>query len=272
MKKFIFITGVVFLMANVSECYAEKCIGSTGKTEITKQDCKTCGANCDWEIVDGKLSITGSGDMYSWNYSQLGNVPWFEYSSSIKSVEIGSGITSIGNHSLRPTNSTSITIPDTITHIDGEPLCATTGHLTELIIPDSWADDNTTISDTLFHKSCFATQYADKGICANAQIVCLGNVEKCKTALAKFDANKNCTLSYCIDSDRIVAADSENCNSGNYYWNGIACVREPDVSKRACCPVCADLDGYCSRIRYTLPEADEATSNDNENMIEWIFE
>ena len=30
--------------------------------------------------------------------------------------------------------------------------------------------------------------------------------------------------------------------------------------------------GYCYRVRYTLPEADELTSNDNENMIEWIFE
>ena len=30
--------------------------------------------------------------------------------------------------------------------------------------------------------------------------------------------------------------------------------------------------GYCYRIRYTLPEADELTSDDNENMIEWIFE
>ena len=31
--------------------------------------------------------------------------------------------------------------------------------------------------------------------------------------------------------------------------------------------------GYCClRTRYTLPEADEATSNDNENTIEWIFE
>ncbi len=32
--------------------------------------------------------------------------------------------------------------------------------------------------------------------------------------------------------------------------------------------------GYCEiiKLRYTLPEADAATSNDNENMIEWIFE
>ena len=32
--------------------------------------------------------------------------------------------------------------------------------------------------------------------------------------------------------------------------------------------------GYCKiiKLRHTLPEADEATSDDNENMIEWIFE
>ncbi|MBR1399724.1 MAG: leucine-rich repeat protein [Alphaproteobacteria bacterium] len=269
MKKFIFTTGVVLLMANVSECYAEKCIGSTGKTEITKQDCKTCGANCDWEIVDGKLSITGSGDMYNWSNSST-DIPW--RGKALTSIDIGSGITSIGRHAFISTSLTSIAIPDTITAISGEAFCGSEAHLTELIIPDSWADDNINLGNSVFQKSCFATQYADKAVCANAQIVCLGNVEKCKTALAKFDANKNCTLSYCIDSDRIVAADSENCNSGNYYWNGIECVREPDVSKRTCCPVCADLDGYCSRIRYTLPEADEATSNDNENMIEWIFE
>ncbi|MBR3662207.1 MAG: leucine-rich repeat protein [Alphaproteobacteria bacterium] len=36
----------------------------------------------------------------------------------------------------------------------------------------------------------------------------------------------------------------------------------------------ADNFGICREIktRYTLPEADAATSNDNENMIEWIFE
>ena len=31
-------------------------------------------------------------------------------------------------------------------------------------------------------------------------------------------------------------------------------------------------DGLCYRRRYTLPEADAATSDDYENMIEWIFE
>ncbi|MBR3662139.1 MAG: leucine-rich repeat domain-containing protein [Alphaproteobacteria bacterium] len=30
--------------------------------------------------------------------------------------------------------------------------------------------------------------------------------------------------------------------------------------------------GYCLRTRYSLQEADAATSDDNENLIEWIFE
>ena len=43
------------------------------------------------------------------------------------------------------------------------------------------------------------------------------------------------------------------------------------------CQQCANENhvleyGTCYRKRYTLPEADEATSNDNENTIEWIFE
>ena len=33
------------------------------------------------------------------------------------------------------------------------------------------------------------------------------------------------------------------------------------------------LDGECvAKLRYTMEEADAATSDDNENMIEWIFE
>ena len=33
------------------------------------------------------------------------------------------------------------------------------------------------------------------------------------------------------------------------------------------------VNGVCvGKLRYTIPEADAATSDDNENMIEWIFE
>ena len=49
------------------------------------------------------------------------------------------------------------------------------------------------------------------------------------------------------------------------------------LSLNADCAECKNSNfsleyGYCYRKRYTLPEADAATSNDNENMIEWIFE
>ena len=70
MKKMILFTGVAILAMNIPTSYAEKCLGSTGKTETTEVECKTCGDNCDWEIVDGKLLITGTGKMHNWYDSQ----------------------------------------------------------------------------------------------------------------------------------------------------------------------------------------------------------
>ncbi len=49
------------------------------------------------------------------------------------------------------------------------------------------------------------------------------------------------------------------------------------LSLNADCAECKNSNfsleyGYCYRKRYTIPEADAATSDDFENMIEWIFE
>ncbi len=55
-------------------------------------------------------------------------------------------------------------------------------------------------------------------------------------------------------------------NCGNkFVQKGTGCVDK-------CLPGYSAYYDYCLRTRYTLPEADAATSNDNENMIEWIFE
>ena len=269
MKKLILLTSVVILAMNISESYAEKCLGSTGKTEITEVECKTCGDNCDWEIVDGKLLITGTGAIYDWsNTEAVTDCPW--YGKPITSVEFGSGITSIGRHAFLNTNLNSINIPDTITSVEGEAFCASTGHLTELIIPDSWADGNVYLG-SLFHKTCFAIPYADnRPVCSDAKIVCQGDAQKCKTALAKFDKNGNCTGEYCVNLNKIIAANYQQC-SGNYFWNGAGCVREPDLSKRKCCDSCKDMGGWCNRIRYTPAEAAPLLHNDNTNEVTITF-
>ena len=58
-----------------------------------------CGTNLTWtlDLLTGALSISGTGNMYSWNYS---SVPWNSSRSLIKSVTIGNGVTSIGDYAF----------------------------------------------------------------------------------------------------------------------------------------------------------------------------
>ncbi|MBR1399578.1 MAG: leucine-rich repeat domain-containing protein [Alphaproteobacteria bacterium] len=178
----------------------------------------------------------------------------------------------IGYGAFEQNNLTSIDLPESLEKIGGEAFHA--NPLTTLVIPDSVTSFgsfgsstlvNVTITDTL---ESLGTTYPFGGN-SNLSIVCKGDIEKCRSLVKKYRPDN---ISTEIDlSGNVIAATYEQCD-GQYFWNGIGCVKEPDISKRACCPVCADLDGYCSRIRYTLPEADKATSDDNENMIEWIFE
>ena len=58
-------------------------------------DSGTCGENLTWELdtATGSLTITGSGAMSDYD---SGEAPWYQYFSSIKTVSIESGVTSIG--------------------------------------------------------------------------------------------------------------------------------------------------------------------------------
>ena len=77
-------------------------------------DCGTQGDNVKWKLdtSTGKLDIWGSGAMIN------GTMPWNEYKSSIKAVEVEKGVTSIGNRAFyNCTSLTSIEIPDSVTSI-----------------------------------------------------------------------------------------------------------------------------------------------------------
>ena len=58
----------------------------------------SCGSNANWTLIDGVLRIYGSGAMNSFNYNDAG---WYTLRSSITSVIIESGITSIGSYAFR---------------------------------------------------------------------------------------------------------------------------------------------------------------------------
>ena len=78
----------------------------------------SCGDNATWSIVDGVLTISGTGAMY--DYDAEANpenpTPWFASRNSITSIEVEEGITSIGSYAFSGlTNVSKITLPQTVT-------------------------------------------------------------------------------------------------------------------------------------------------------------
>ena len=74
----------------------------------------TCGTNLTWELDNGVLTISGTGDMENYLQDDEG-APWSEYSGNIKSIVIKNGVTSIGNNAFANCyNAAAVTIPDSV--------------------------------------------------------------------------------------------------------------------------------------------------------------
>lgn len=69
-------------------------------TVSAASDSGTCGDNLTWsfDTETGVLDITGSGAMT--NYSFSSHAPWYSYRSSVKTVNIGNNVTSIGSYAF----------------------------------------------------------------------------------------------------------------------------------------------------------------------------
>ena len=103
----------------------------------------TCGKNLTWTLdSNGTLTISGTGKM--WDYDRISDngsyktsAPWGECYSSITSVVINDGVTSISNYAFYNCSSlTSVTIPDSVTSI-GTGAFLNCSSLTSVTIPDS---------------------------------------------------------------------------------------------------------------------------------------
>ena len=103
-----------------------------------------CGDGVTWTYDAGTLTISfsGSGTGAMADYDDQ---PWKDYRSSITSVVIEDGVTSIGNSAFRNSGLTSITIPASVTSI-GENAFRKSG-LTSITIPASV----TTIGKSAFY-------------------------------------------------------------------------------------------------------------------------
>ncbi|MBR1398552.1 MAG: leucine-rich repeat domain-containing protein [Alphaproteobacteria bacterium] len=253
----------------------------------------TCGTNCNWVLENGKLSITGGangevGTMDDYSVTDdgtTGNIPWWNYKGSITSVEI-SGVENIGVNALKMVGSVrDVSIGDSVTQIGSSAFYGT--QISSVVVPDSVTD----ISWAAFLSSSLTSltvpdtvEGLDGRVVGDwmnrVQIICKGGEESCENIRSqlknyRYYDHQNLVWKVKDISDKVVLANELQCNGEKYYWNGQQCNRRNEEGNIDCAEgwyatnkdVCAKI-----KLRYTLPEADEATSNDNENMIEWIFE
>jgi len=85
------------------------CLGFIGAGSAATQG--ICGEYITWSLDDeGNLAITGTGDIYDYDY----NGPW---GTEVKSVTLSDGIQRIGNHAFSGTSILDVCIPGTVVSI-----------------------------------------------------------------------------------------------------------------------------------------------------------
>ena len=97
-----------------------------------------CGDNLSFSLdSNGRLTISGKGDMYNYSQSSSGEHPWHDNYRDITEVVIENGVISIGKYSFEGcTNLTTVTIPNSITSI-GYSAFSNCKNLSTVTIPDS---------------------------------------------------------------------------------------------------------------------------------------
>lgn len=93
---------------------------TAGKTIVASGVCgaEGGGGNLTWKLdSEGCLTISGTGKMANWAQFKA---PWYEICSSVISVNIEAGVTSIGGSAFCSCSSlTEISIPEGVTSIGG---------------------------------------------------------------------------------------------------------------------------------------------------------
>ena len=106
---------------------------STVNAETSTSD--TCGTNLTWTLDNnGTLTVSGTGEMS--NFTSI-TMPWYSSRSSITSVVIQDGVTSIGDRAFMDCSSlNNVTIPNSVTNI-GTSAFYGCNSLSSVTIPNS---------------------------------------------------------------------------------------------------------------------------------------
>lgn len=93
---------------------AETSVKGAGTSAATSGDCSGSKGKVTWKYSNGKLTITGTGKMKD----MPSGAPWYGYCYEIEEVEVGEGVTNIGEAAFYDCYYlTKVTLPSTITSI-----------------------------------------------------------------------------------------------------------------------------------------------------------
>ncbi|MBR3662066.1 MAG: leucine-rich repeat domain-containing protein [Alphaproteobacteria bacterium] len=245
-------TNLIFLLIftlflEIGESWAVK-IPDEGVSGTCNND-----GTCLWNLDSaGKLTISaaaGAENVKMRDYTcsgnncstTNGNRPWENYLQEIKSVEVGDNITRLGNNAFQAAhNLTTVTGMKDVTDTGENGTFNFTG-LTSIDLP------------SVTHIGSYAFAH-------NEDLIYIGLPDEHVTIAD--NAFSNTRLSGCSGENRSACG---SCGE-KFVQAGVGCVDKCYKDYMPCSGYC------CLRTRYTLPEADAATSDDFENTIEWIFE
>ena len=179
----------------------------------------TCGDNLTWTFTtaDSTLTISGTGDMYDYGYSDQ---PWYNFNQGIKNISLPDGVTSIGRYAFYDCSAlTQVTIGNSVESI-GEAAFANCSALKQITLPESV---------TSIGERAFANCSALKQIALPESVTSIGEraFEDC-SALAQVtlpnsvtsigsSAFYNCSALTQVTWNAINCADSKSSNSSPFY-------------------------------------------------------
>ena len=237
MKKIVLILGIFACFAYESSAETWNCGPATGGVYSDS-------VKCTYDEASKTLTISGSGEMGNFPYqmNQSTETPWRD--KDIVHAVIEGNVTTIGDRVFKyARNLQDITGTENITRVGDAAFYNT--KLTSIDLPNVQEIGGVAFGETA------KLEYVGipDGVIYGPDTLADHNRDT-------FDGSK---LSNCRKT-----GECGSCGE-KFVQAGVGCIS-------SCYTGYTSYYGFCTRTRYTLPEADEATSNDNENMIEWIFE
>ena len=164
---------------------------------VASGECGAEGANVVWQFdSDGKLTISGTGEMDDWDLKQ----PWYDYVFDIVTVEVKSGVTYIGDMAFNNfRDMTSISLPDSVTSI-GESAFFDCRGITSIEIPDGV----TVLNESVFYN---CTGLESVTLSANIKEIKFGAFQNCEKLSSITFNNPEC---------KIYDYKTTICNSNDY--------------------------------------------------------